>query len=143
MTKPEVEAEYAGPSVRPVPEAELCYVVKSVVQQSPGLGVTMRRRDFITVVASTAAWPLAARAQAERMQRIGWLNPDTSPRSNRLNAFKHGLADLGWIEGRDLAFEERWPNSDPDSVRSAAAQLAALRLDLIFVANSPSLAAVR
>jgi putative ABC transport system substrate-binding protein len=104
----------------------------------------MRRRDFITFLGAAAAWPLAARAQqADRMRRIGWLNPDVAAYTARLNAFKRGLADLGWTEGRNLVFAEFWPNNDPQRLRSAAQELAALRPDLIFVANSPSLAAAR
>src|SRR6516164_6832855 len=69
-----------------------------------------RRRDFITLVGGAAAWPLAARAQqGERMRRIGWLAGTAKGRgriASQLDAFKRAIADLGWIEGRNLAFEE-------------------------------------
>ena len=105
----------------------------------------MRRREFITLLGgATAVWPLAARAQqGGRMRRIGWLNTDTVTATARLNAFKRGLADLGWNEGRNLVFSEFRPYSDPERLRSAAQELAASPPDLIFVVNSPSLAAVR
>jgi hypothetical protein len=102
---------------------------------------SLRRRELLTLLGGTAAaWPLAARAQQrERMRRIGWLasTPD------RLNAFKRGLADLGWIEGRNLAFEGRAVNDDPVRLRFAAAELAALRPDLVFVSSSVTLLAMR
>jgi putative ABC transport system substrate-binding protein len=106
----------------------------------------MKRREFITLLGGVAAsWPLAARAQQpkERLRRIGWLNTEgTGPSRSRLNAFKGGLVDLGWIEGRNLAFEER-SGGEVERLRSFAVELAALRPDLIFVSNSVSLAAMR
>jgi putative ABC transport system substrate-binding protein len=103
----------------------------------------MRRREFITLLGgATAVWPLAARAQQGlRMRRIGWLNTDTVTATARLNAFKRGLADLGWNEGRNLVFSAAY--SDPERLRSVAQELAASPPDLIFVVNSPSLAAIR
>jgi putative ABC transport system substrate-binding protein len=103
----------------------------------------MKRRDFITLLGGAAAWPLAARAQQTR--RVGWLsiNPETAPVSRRLVAFKRGLAALGWIEGRNIMFEERWAGDDYERLRVLAAELVAMRPDLIFVGNSPSLAAIR
>jgi putative ABC transport system substrate-binding protein len=109
----------------------------------------MRRREFITFLGGMAvACPLAARAQQpERMRRIGWNAigaDDGGPeRSQRLGAFKQGLAALGWVAGRNLVFEERWSNSDVTQHRKNAAELAALRPDLIFAVNSPDLAAMR
>jgi putative tryptophan/tyrosine transport system substrate-binding protein len=71
----------------------------------------MRRREFITLLGgATAVWPLAAWAQhGGRMRRIGWLNTDTVTATARLNAFKRGLADLGWNEGPSLVFSEFRP----------------------------------
>jgi putative tryptophan/tyrosine transport system substrate-binding protein len=108
----------------------------------------MRRREFITLLGGAAAsWPLAAHAQQpERVRRIGWLGTGaegTGSVQDRLNAFKRGLADLGWIEGRNLAFERRWANNDTTRLRSHAAELAGLRPDLIFVTGSESLLAMR
>jgi putative ABC transport system substrate-binding protein len=63
----------------------------------------MKRRDFITLLGGAAAWPLAARAQQSvRMRRVGFLigiGEDAEARA-RLAASQHGLAALGWIEGR-------------------------------------------
>jgi putative ABC transport system substrate-binding protein len=107
----------------------------------------MKRRQFIALFGgAAAAWPLTARAQGQAMRRIGWLSTNSKVGGqalSRFNAFKRGLADLGWIEGRNVAFEEGWANNDTERLRSLAANLAASRPDLIFVGNSPSLAAIR
>src|SRR5258708_23698862 len=103
----------------------------------------MRRREFITFLSGAAAWPLAARAQqGGRTRRIGWLAPPSKGSgtiASQLNAFKRALVDRGWIEGRNLAFEERWADNDPERLRPLAAGLVATRPDLIFVASSPIL----
>jgi putative ABC transport system substrate-binding protein len=67
----------------------------------------LKRRDFITLLGSAATWPLAARAQqGERMRRIGILWPSPpSANAERLQAFREGLRDAGYVEGRDLVLE--------------------------------------
>jgi putative tryptophan/tyrosine transport system substrate-binding protein len=109
----------------------------------------MRRRDFIVAIGSAtawAAWPFATRAQPGGMRRIGCLSPlsrSDSVSLTWLNAFKRGLADLGWIEGRNIAFEERWGEYDATRLPALAAQLTALKPDLIFVVTSPALLSIR
>jgi putative tryptophan/tyrosine transport system substrate-binding protein len=107
----------------------------------------MKRRQFITLLSGAAAWPLAARAQQDgRVRRVGWLaiGPGTANVGQlRLNAFKRGLADLGWIEGRNLVLEERWGSNDPELLRAHAADLVALRPDAISVTTSEALAVLR
>ena len=66
----------------------------------------MKRREFITLIGAAAAWPLAARAQGERMRRIGVLmnlTADDPESPARLAAFAQGLADLGWTSGATSA----------------------------------------
>ena len=87
----------------------------------------MKRREFILAVGgAAAAWPLAARAQQERMRRIGILMayPKGDPElTMRLQAFRQELAKLGWTEGINVQLDERWTGDDMDRVRSEAASL--------------------
>jgi putative tryptophan/tyrosine transport system substrate-binding protein len=106
----------------------------------------MRRREFIAGLGGALAWSVTARAQQpDRMRRIGSLSAGekSGPGADRHNAFKRGLAELGWIEGRNLVFEERWSNFDPEHLRSNAAELTALRPDLIFAVTSAALSEMR
>jgi hypothetical protein len=78
----------------------------------------MKRRKFITLVGgAAAAWPLAARAQqVDRKRRIGvliaGLTENDSEGQLRMAAFRRGLQNLGWIEGRNVHIEERWPGGN-------------------------------
>jgi hypothetical protein len=69
------------------------------------VGVTlMRRREFVGALGGAAAWPLAARAQqANKLHRIGYLSLGSlAAEASRFNAFRAGLAALGYIEGKNL-----------------------------------------
>jgi putative tryptophan/tyrosine transport system substrate-binding protein len=97
----------------------------------------VRRRDFIKVVAgSAAAWPLAARAQQpERMRCIGILlaaTADDAEFQAWVGAFLQSLALLGWTIGRNVRIEYRWSGDDADNIRKHAAELAALAPDVIL-----------
>src|SRR5262252_4014561 len=87
----------------------------------------MRRRDFITLVGGAAAWPLAARAQqGERARRIGvliGLSANDPESSRRLTAFRQGLQELGWFDGRNVRLDVRWATGDADRFRQYAAEL--------------------
>jgi len=105
----------------------------------------MRRRDFIKVIAgSAAAWSLAARAQqAEQMRRIGVLMPftkDNPEMQERLAAFLQELQKLGWTEGRNLQIEYRWDTGD---LRKAATELVTLSPDVIVAYATPAVAALQ
>ena len=73
--------------------------------------MTLRRREFITILGSAAAWPLAARAQqGNRVRRIGVLMSydENDPLAKaRISAFTQALADLGWTDGRNVRMELR------------------------------------
>src|ERR1700740_1172482 len=101
----------------------------------------MRRRDFCKVTAvSTAGWPLAVRAQQpERTRRIGVLMnySESDPESRaRIAALRDGLRRLGWIEGRNIQIEYRWGAGDTDHARTYAAELVAMKPELIFAGTS-------
>src|SRR5262249_40687047 len=87
----------------------------------------LRRRGFLVLVASAAAWPLAARAQpGERMRRIGVLQglSESDPEwSRRFGAFKQRLQELGWTEGRNVTFEFRFAGGKPERLPALAAEL--------------------
>jgi putative ABC transport system substrate-binding protein len=101
----------------------------------------MRRREFITLIGgAAAAWPLAARAQQpERMRRIGVLLParaDDAEFQARVGAFLQGLALLGWTIGRNVRIDIRWAGGNAADIRRHAAELAALKPDIILANGS-------
>ena len=107
----------------------------------------MRRREFITLLGgAAAAWPLRARAQqAGGMRRIGALIGlvESDPEGQaRIGAFRKGLQDLGWFEGRNIQIEYRWAGAAADRLQAYAAELVALKPDVIFAASGTPLAAL-
>jgi putative ABC transport system substrate-binding protein len=100
----------------------------------------LKRREFITFLGAAAAWPLAARAQQPaRIPRVGII--DDAP---MWDAFRHGLRDLGYVEGRSIAFEYRKADGVPDRLAAAATELAHLPVDIFALYGTPaSLAAKR
>src|SRR6516164_8456737 len=96
----------------------------------------MKRREFITLIGGAAAWPLVARAQqGERMRRIGVLMSAVEGDQRGLEsipAFAQGLAELGWIVGRNVRIEYRWGAGDLDRFRRYAAELIALSPDVVL-----------
>jgi putative ABC transport system substrate-binding protein len=93
------------------------------------------RREFITLLGGAAAWPLAVRAQqAERMRRVGLLmgypEGDAEGQAN-LAAFRRGLQELGWTEGRNIRIDVRWGAADPDKARTLAKELVGMAPDVI------------
>jgi putative ABC transport system substrate-binding protein len=104
----------------------------------------MRRRDFITVLGSAAAWPLVTRAQQAAMPVIGLLGSESPDLyAERLRAFHQGLRDTGFVEGRNVAFEYRWAEGRYDRFPALLAELVSRRVTLIgaFAGDPPALAA--
>jgi putative tryptophan/tyrosine transport system substrate-binding protein len=99
----------------------------------------MRRRDFIKVIAgSTAAWPLAARAQQSgKLPTIGFLGQSTrSAGSEWVAAFVQRLRELGWIEGRTVAIEYRWAEGGDERLAETAAEFVRLKVDIIVTSGT-------
>jgi len=108
---------------------------------------TMRRREFITALGGAAAWPIAAFAQqGPRLRRIAVLmavGEHDQTAEDRLAVFRQALAELGWIEGRNLQIEVRWTAGDPARVRDYTAELVARAPELIFTQGTPNTAALK
>src|SRR6476660_6711044 len=104
----------------------------------------MRRREFITVIGSAAAWPLIAVAQQpDRMRRIGVLMGFAeSDREGQtfVAAFREGLQKLGWTEGRNIRIDYRWTALDKELIQRFAKELVALQPDLILTQSTPATA---
>jgi putative ABC transport system substrate-binding protein len=93
----------------------------------------MRRRDFIALLSGTAAtWPLKARAQRSGVPTIGFLHP-AAPESYApyVGAFRQGLSQAGYVEGRNVAIEFRWANDRLDQLPELATDLVRRRVAVI------------
>ena len=103
----------------------------------------MRRREFIELIGSAAAWPLTAEAQTTKIVRIGFLR-QAGPYQKQFDAFREGLRAAGYVEGQNLAIEYRFMLGQSKSYDELAAALAGLAPDAIVVVGTPpALAAKR
>jgi putative ABC transport system substrate-binding protein len=108
----------------------------------------VRRREFITLLGGGAAsWPLAARAQqTDKVRRIGVLAPlaeSDSEGQARIAALRKGLQDLGWTEGRNINIDYRSTAGDPERARAYAAELVALKSEVIVASTAAVLTALQ
>src|SRR6516165_534237 len=101
----------------------------------------MRRREFIAGLGGAAAWPVAARAQRPALPLVGWLAPDEVREA--LTALEQGLAEAGFVEGRNFAFEYRSADYQSDRLPALAADLVRRRVAVIIAVGTDSALAAK
>ncbi len=98
----------------------------------------MRRRDVVTLIGSAAViWPLATRAQQSKVARIGALYLGIADAETFRTGLREGLRELGYVEGRDIAFEFRSAEGRLDRLPELAAELVGLKVDVIVALYVP------
>jgi len=100
----------------------------------------MKRREFISSLGSGAvAWPFTSRAQQSAMPVVGFLS-SASPQSyaHVVAAFRHGLKEVGYVEGESIAIEYRWAQNETDRLSTLAAELVRRRVAVIATTGTPS-----
>src|SRR4051794_15220911 len=105
----------------------------------------LKRREFITLVGSAAAWPIAARAQ-QGVRRIGILMnlaADDPEGQARVAAFLQGLQEAGWVVGRNARIDIRWGIGDAERARKNVPESLAFVPDAIFATTFPIVAALQ
>jgi putative tryptophan/tyrosine transport system substrate-binding protein len=106
----------------------------------------MRRREFVVIVgAGAVAWPIAAHAQqAGKKWRIGFLGAASAGKYAKLvDAFRAGLRDFGYVEGKNLAIEFRWAEGNNKRLPELAAELVRLNIDCLVTHGTPGTAAAK
>ena len=104
----------------------------------------MRRREFITLIGGSVAWPLAAGAQQPAMPVIGFLGselPDLYV--DRLRAFRQGLNEASFVEGRNVAIEYRWAEGRNDRLPGLADDLVRRRVTVMVATSTPAVLAAK
>ena len=105
--------------------------------------MSLRRREFIAGLGGAAAWPLAARAQQQK-PIIGWLLTQPGvPRRGVIDAFRRGLAEIGFLEGRDVTIEYHTADGHLEQLPSLAADLVRRKVAVIVAVTGDAALAVK
>src|SRR5215813_14538526 len=97
----------------------------------------MTRREFITLLGGAAAWPLTARAQQPPMPVIGVLNGvSAADRTEHMAAFRRGLTEIGFVEGRNVAIEYRWAEGHYDRMAWMAVDLVGRGMAVMLIGGN-------
>jgi putative ABC transport system substrate-binding protein len=135
-----------GPKVRKGRKAAILQLSEVALSRHnscllPRAGVGMRRRNFMTVLAGAAAYPLLAGAQQKPMPVIGVLAgtpPEVRGVQRNLAAFREGLGEMGFVEGQNVVIEYRWAERHRDRLPALAAELVARKVDVIVLEGGDS-----
>jgi putative ABC transport system substrate-binding protein len=105
----------------------------------------VRRREFIKGIAGSAAWPLVAQAQQTgKLAKVGYLGPSSLALERvQVDAFKQRLHELGYVEGKDIAYVFRWAEGHDERFPALAVELAGLKPDVIVTTGTPGTLAAK